>query len=121
MKKEIICIICPNSCHLSIEYEGTKIIKIKGLKCINSKEYVKNEILNPVRVFTGSVKVVGGNFSLVSVKTPKPIPKKYLRDLGKITHQLKVQAPVEIGDIISDNILDQQIELVATRKVKKVN
>jgi CxxC motif-containing protein len=69
MKKEIICTICPNSCRIKVEYEGFKILNIDGAKCKKGEEYVKNEILNPVRVFTGSVMVEGGNFLLASVKT----------------------------------------------------
>lgn len=119
MKKEIICTICPNSCRIKVEYEGFKILNIDGAKCKKGEEYVKNEILNPVRVFTGSVMVEGGNFLLASVKTPQPIPKKYLRQLGELTHRLKIKAPVEIGDKVAENLLDQSIELIATRKIEK--
>jgi len=50
MKKEIICTICPNSCRIEVEYEGFKILSIDGAKCKKGEEYVKNEIINPVRV-----------------------------------------------------------------------
>jgi len=119
MKKEIICIVCPNSCCLHVEYEGIEIMNIDGAKCKKGEEYAKNEIVNPVRVFTSSVVVEGGNFLAVSVKTPQPIPKKYLRQLGKLTSQLKIKAPVDIGDIVAENLLNKSINLVATRKVEK--
>jgi len=47
---------------------------------------MKNEITNPVRLFTGSILVEKEDFSLVSVKIPVPIPKKYLKKMGEITH-----------------------------------
>ena len=88
MKREFICIICPNGCRISAEYEGTDIKNIIGDKCLKGKDYVKNEITNPLRVFTGSVLVENGNFPLVSVKTTAPIPKKYLKKIGEITRQI---------------------------------
>ncbi|MBA7559322.1 DUF1667 domain-containing protein [Candidatus Atribacteria bacterium 1244-E10-H5-B2] len=121
MEREFICIICPNSCRISIEYEGTNIRNIKGDECPKGKDYVKNEITNPLRVFTGSVLVENGDFSLVSVKTHVPIPKKYLKKIGEITRRIKVEVPVEIGQIVASNLLDNNIDLVATRKIEKKN
>jgi CxxC motif-containing protein len=117
MEREFVCIICPNGCRVKVEYEGTNIKNIKGDECPKGKDYVKNEITNPLRVFTGSVLVENGDFSLVSVKTPVPIPKKYLKKIGEITHQIRVEAPVEIGQAVASNLLNENVDLVATRKV----
>ncbi|HAJ33058.1 MAG TPA: molybdopterin oxidoreductase [Candidatus Atribacteria bacterium] len=119
MEREFVCIICPNSCRISVEYEGANIKNIKGHECPKGKEYVKNEITNPLRVFTGSVLIENGNFSLVSVKTHVPIPKKYLKKIGEITQQIKVDAPVKIGQIVASNLLNKNIDLIATREIEK--
>ncbi|HCL90199.1 MAG TPA: molybdopterin oxidoreductase [Candidatus Atribacteria bacterium] len=118
MEREFICIICPNGCRIKVEYEGTNIKKIKGDECPKGKDYVKNEITNPLRVFTGSVLVENGDFSLVSVKTPVPIPKKHLKKIGEITRQIKVEAPVIIGQVVASNLLNENIDLIATRKIE---
>ncbi|MBA7550270.1 hypothetical protein ES705_42780 [subsurface metagenome] len=119
MEREFTCIICPNGCLIKVEYEGMNIANIKGDECPKGKDYVKNEITNPLRVFTGSVLVENGDFSLVGVKTPVPIPKKYLKKVGEITRRIKVEAPVTIGQIVSFNLLNKNIDLVATRKIEK--
>ena len=119
MEREFTCIICPNGCLIKVEYEGTNIKNIKGDECPKGKDYVKNEITNPLRVFTGSVLVENGDFSLVGVKTPVPIPKKYLKKVGEITRRIKVEAPVRIGQIVAFNLFDENIDLVATRKIEK--
>lgn len=121
MHREFVCIICPNGCQIKVEYEGINIKNIKGDECPKGKGYVKNEITNPLRVFTGSVLVENGDFSLVSVKTPVPIPKKYLKKVGEITRRIKVEAPIEIGKIVASNLLNEKIDLIATRKIKKKN
>ena len=119
MEREFVCIICPNSCQLKVEYEGKTIKKIAGAQCSKGEAFVKNEITNPLRVFTGSVLIENGNFSLVSVKTPVPIPKKYLKKIGEITRRIKVEAPVEIGKVVAFNLLNKNIDLIATRKIEK--
>jgi CxxC motif-containing protein len=119
MEREFICIICPKGCRINVKYEGTDIKNINGDKCLKGKDYVKNEITNPLRVFTGSVLVENGDFPLVSVKTSSPIPKKYLKKIGEITRRIKVEAPVEIGQMVASNLLDNNIDLVATRKIEK--
>ena len=121
MEREFICIICPNGCRIKVEYEGTNIKNIKGDECPKGKDYVKNEITNPLRIFTGSVLVENGDFSLVAVKTPVPIPKKYLKKIGGITRHLKVKAPVTIGQVVASNFLNENIDLIATRKIEKKN
>lgn len=119
MHREFICIVCPNSCRIVVEYEGTKIKDIKGAKCPKGKDYVKNEITNPLRVFTGSILVEDGDFPLVSVKTTTPIPKKYLKKVGEITHRIKVKAPIKIGQVVASNLLGEKIDLIATRKINR--
>jgi len=121
MKREFTCIICPNGCRISVEYEGTNIKNITGDECPKGKDYVKNEITNPLRVFTGSVLVENGDFSLVSVKTSVPIPKKYLKKVGETTHRIKAEAPVTIGQVVASNLFGEDIDLVATRKVNIIN
>jgi CxxC motif-containing protein len=121
MHREFICIICPNGCQISVEHEGINIKNINGDECPKGKEYVKNEITNPLRIFTGSVLVENGDFSLVSVKTHAPIPKKHLKKIGEITRQIKAEAPIEIGQIVASNLLGKNIDLIATRKIKKTN
>jgi CxxC motif-containing protein len=119
MEREFVCIICPNGCRIKVDYEGTNIRNIKGDECPKGKDYVKNEITNPLRVFTGSVLVENGDFSLVSVKTSVPIPKEYLKEVGEITRRIKVEAPIEIGQAVASNLLNENIDLIATRKIKK--
>ena len=119
MERKFVCIVCPNSCHIQVEYEDMEIKALHGVECQKGRDFIKNEIQHPLRVLTGSIKVLNGEFPLVSVKTLIPISKKYLRELGTLTHQLQIHAPVEIGQVVAENLLDEGIQLVATRNVKR--
>ncbi len=121
MKKEFICIVCPNSCRITAEYDEQEIQHIKGAQCQKGKEFLENEIKNPLRIFTGSVQCENGDYLLASVKTTKPIPKKYMKKLAEITHHIKIKAPIEVGQIIFADIMGLGSDLIATRKVKKLS
>ena len=55
--KELICIICPRGCHLSVDEET---LAVSGNTCPRGAEYGRSEVSNPVRTVTGSVKACGG-------------------------------------------------------------
>ena len=56
--KELICIICPRGCHLSVDEET---LAVSGNTCPRGAEYGRSEVSNPVRTVTGSVKACGGH------------------------------------------------------------
>lgn len=107
--KTITCIMCPNGCEITYDLNG-------GM-CAKGPEYVKNEILNPRRTLTTSVRVRGGMLPLVSVKTTGSIPKERLQEAMRLISELAVEAPVESGQIIREGFLEEGIHLVATKAV----
>jgi CxxC motif-containing protein/thioredoxin reductase len=111
--KTITCILCPNSCEITYDLEGGK--------CEKGAEYVKNEILDPRRTLTTSVKVIGGTIPLVSVKTTGTIPKEKLRDAMKLVSKLAVEAPVKQGQILQSDFIEEGIHLVATKAVPQLS
>lgn len=115
MEKEIICICCPKGCYLKVNIDENTVT---GNSCERGAEYGINEVTNPVRIITSTVKVENGESPVVPVKTKKPIPKalnfKCMEDIDKCM----VKAPVKIGDIIIENILETGVDIVATKNVK---
>lgn len=118
-KKSMICIVCPNSCQLDAEYSEQQEISVTGALCKKGVEYAKNEILNPVRMLTSSVKVKGGQLPLVSARTSKPIPKGKIFEVMEVIKKLEVSAPVRINQVLLANLLNLGVDLVATRDVEK--
>lgn len=108
--KTITCIMCPNGCEITYNLEG-------GM-CGKGPEYVKNEILNPKRILTTSIKVTGGSIPLVSVKTTESIAKERLLEAMKLVAEIAVEAPVESGHIIRKDFMEPGVNLIATKSVK---
>ena len=107
--KTITCIMCPNGCEINYDLEG-------GM-CGKGPEYVKNEILNPRRTLTTSVKVTGGAIPLVSVKTTDSIVKESLMDAMRLINEIAVEAPVTLGQVIRGDFMEPGVNLVATKSV----
>lgn len=118
MIREITCVCCPVGCKLRIEVYGAAISHVQGNRCPRGEAYAKEELTNPKRILTTSVKVVDGEYPLVSVRTDQPIPKQLIFDVMRLIRNLSVRAPVEIGQVLLEDILGTGARLIATRTVR---
>jgi len=119
MKKELVCIGCPMGCPLEVELEGDKVIKVIGNVCKRGEDYGIKECTNPTRIVTSSVSVEAGEIDVVPVKTQGDIPKEKIFDVVEVLKDISIPAPVNVGDIIVENICGTGVNIVATRKVNR--
>ncbi|MBU5592937.1 DUF1667 domain-containing protein [Clostridium sp. MSJ-4] len=116
-KRELVCIGCPMGCMLEVEIEGKEVIRVTGNTCKKGEEYGIKECTNPTRIITSSVKVEEGDIDMVPVKTEKDVPKGKILDCIKALKGLKVIAPINIGDVVLENIAGTGVNVIATRKI----
>jgi CxxC motif-containing protein len=102
-----------------VEYRDDSILNIEGFECKKGKKYAPEELLNPVRTLTTTIIVKDGEIPLVSVKTEKPIPKDKLFEVMNTISEVEVDAPVNIGDVLVKNVLDLNVDILASKKVEK--
>ncbi|MEM2511682.1 MAG: DUF1667 domain-containing protein [Ignisphaera sp.] len=114
---ELTCIICPASCTLKVSTKNDEIV-VEGNMCSRGVEFAKNEVINPTRYVMSVVRVRGGDMPTVSVITSKPIPKNCMWNVMEVLANLEVEAPIEIGDTIVQNICGSDV--IATRRVKNI-
>jgi len=119
-EKEITCIVCPIGCKILVETDGKHIKNLDGNKCKRGIDYAEHEALDPRRMLTTSVFVDGGEWPLVSVKSTKPVPKEKIFNVLKEIRKTKVNAPVKSGQRILNNVANTDINIVATKIVKKL-
>ena len=110
------CIVCPVGCQMSVDVndDGT-VSAVEGNTCPRGKKYAVSEIQNPVRTLTTTVRVDGSDIFL-PVKTAAPIPKSSMMSAMKKIKDIKVHAPIAVGDIIEQNITDN-INLIACANI----
>lgn len=116
-EKNMTCIICPNGCELKVKAEGADGIEVSGGLCEKGLEYAKNEMLNPARVLTTTVKVKGGNLNLVGVRSDRPISRGLLREAVKVLQGIEVDAPVGFHQVLLEDILGTGAKIIATREI----
>ena len=118
MVKDLICISCPLGCHLKVDIENNIV---SGNNCKRGEVYGLNEVKNPLRVITTTVKVRGAHLPVVPVKTNEPIPKELNFKAMEIINNIEVEAPIKIGQVLIKNILGTGIDVVASRTMVKID
>lgn len=112
--KELTCIVCPRGCRLRVDDE----MNVYGNACSRGEKYAVQELTNPTRTVTSSIRVSNRPFTLVSVKTDKPIPKDKMFDVMKEIDKLSVEAPTVIGQIVKENILGLDSNIIITKEIE---
>lgn len=116
-KRELICIGCPMGCPLTVELENGEIKTITGYTCKKGETYARNEVTNPTRIVTSTVRVEGGRADMVSVKTREDIPKDKIFQCVKALKGVTVKAPIRIGDVVVADVAGTGVDIVATKEV----
>ncbi|MDO4268349.1 MAG: DUF1667 domain-containing protein [Eubacteriales bacterium] len=118
MLRTFTCIMCPQGCEITAEgAEGA--LAITGNKCKKGKEYVEQEMTNPMRNIATSILVEDGELPLASVRLTKPIPKARIFDVMGAIRQVKRQAPVCEGDVVIRDVLGLGSDVIVTKTVEK--
>ena len=111
---ELICIVCPKGCHLKVD-ETT--FAVTGNSCENGAEYGANELRNPTRTLTSTVKLENGVLPRCPVRTSAPIPKGKMFEAMAVLEGVTLTAPVKIGQVAVENLLGTGADLIVTRNI----
>ncbi|MDR1927147.1 MAG: DUF1667 domain-containing protein [Oscillospiraceae bacterium] len=107
-------------CGLRVELdENNRVLSVAGNACKRGDAYARAECTKPLRSFTSTMRVEGGEAPLVSVKSAEPVPKAKLFDCVKAGNACAAKAPVAIGDVLLANAAGTGVDLIATNRVAK--
>ena len=112
--RKMICITCPRGCHLEVD---TETLAVRGNSCPKGAEYGKNEVTDPRRVLTSTVRLEGvPGACRLPVKTAAPIPKGLLMQALAALDAVTVTAPVAVGQVVIHDLLGTGVDLVACKR-----
>ncbi|MGM9813567.1 MAG: DUF1667 domain-containing protein [Candidatus Enteromonas sp.] len=111
MAIELTCIVCPRGCRLLVDEN----LNVTGNSCPRGAAYGKQEIMDPRRTLTSTVRCDSKQFSVCPVKTSGTVPKDKVLDVMKAVNGAVAKTPVHRGDIIVKDIAGTGVDLVATR------
>lgn len=113
-----LCIGCPLGCRLEVEHDGPDIVEVRGFGCKIGKRFAEQEHTAPTRMVTTTVRVKGGVWARLPVKTEEPVPKDKVLELTDLLHTIEVSAPVKMGTVILENALGTGVNVIATRDIE---
>lgn len=116
MKRDITCIGCPRGCVVTVELENGSVVSVSGNRCGRGAAYARDEVMNPVRIVTGLVRIPGVATPL-SVKTSSPVPREKMDSVLDEIRGASVKAPVAVGDVIIHDVCGLGVDVVATRSL----
>lgn len=109
-------IVCPLSCYGKLsESEGE--FAFDGFACLRGQLYAKSEYTDPVRMLTTCLSIEAAGIRRLPVVSNGEIPKRLLTQCYQLLSQMKITAPIKEGQIIATNILESNVDIIATRNI----
>ena len=120
--REFTCVVCPNGCPIvaDVDDDETPVVtRLQGKACKRGEAWARQEVENLLRTIASNVPVRGGDFSLASVRTNRPIPLAKIPKVMEAIRAVSLDAPVRIGDVVIRSPAGCDAEIVATRDVER--
>ena len=117
--RNITCTVCPMGCSLVVSKVDGEY-KVEGNTCKRGAKYGVEEVTNPRRVITTTVKLNGGYLNLLPVKTNDSVPKELMFDIMKLLDRVEVNAPVSVGDVIVKDVLGTGVDVVSAKSMESL-
>ena len=117
------CTTCPSECLLTVKVErdadGTvaEVRAVTGNRYQRVNKYAHQELTCPMRVLTTTVAVSGGDEALLPVRTSEAIPLTLHAQAMDLIRGLIVKAPIRMGDVVLPDLLNTNINLIASMDI----
>lgn len=118
MTKELVCIVCPRSCRMTITSEGDELV-VTGNTCKRGKEFAINEMTDPRRTVCTTVRTSFPSVPVLPVRVSGAIPKNKIFDLMREVNRITVSKRIGREEVVVSNILDLGVDLIATSNILK--
>lgn len=111
--REFTCIICPNGCSLCIDEN----LNVSGNMCLRGKQFAINEVANPKRTITSTVKTTFIDAPVVAVKTNGEVRKEDINKVIKEINKVTINKRMKIGDVVIENVLNSGVDIVISSNI----
>ena len=117
--RKFICLGCPVGCTLEVQVENGEVIKVEGNKCKIGIEFAEQEVKDPRRKVTTTVRIKDGVLPLLPVYTDNTFPKGLIFKLMEELQKIEVNAPIQMDDVILENALNTGVNIRASRSIRR--
>jgi CxxC motif-containing protein len=118
-KRHFVCVVCPVGCEIDVVHDGGKIISMEGNKCEKSEEFVRQELIEPMRILTTTVRIQGSRWPVIPVRTDRAVPKRLFPSTMRQLRRIKLHAPVNMLDVVVKDVLHTGADIISTRTMSR--
>lgn len=117
------CTTCPSECLLTVVVERdadgavVEARSVTGDSCQRGDKFAHQELTCPMRVLTTTVAVSDGDEALLPVRTAEAIPLALHAQAMDLIRGLVIEAPIRMGDVVLENLLNTNIDLIASMDI----
>ena len=116
---EVICILCPKGCLINVSH-GDESLNILGNACVKGLDFARQEWTHPMRTLSTTIRTTSNRVPRVPVKTSATISKDDLLKVMAYLSHVQVTLPVKMGDCIVKNVLELNVDVVATCSMEEL-
>ncbi len=116
--RELTCIVCPVGCRLRAAVEDGQLQSVEGNSCKRGADYARDELCDPKRIVTSTVRVDRGLLPLAPVRTREPIPKDRIGQALIEIAKASVSAPVHIHQVVVADVAGTGVDVIASRSMR---
>ena len=118
MTKELVCIVCPRSCRMTITSDGDELV-VTGNTCKRGKEFAVSEMTDPRRTVCTTGRTACPSGPVLPVRVSGPSPKNRIFDLMHEVNRITVSKRLGREEVVVPNILNLGVDLIATSNILK--
>jgi len=118
-KRHFTCVTCPVGCEIDVELQDGRVVSMEGNKCDKGEEFILQELEEPMRILTTTVRLKGARWAMLPVRTDAPVPRRLLFQAIEELAGVELQAPVKLYDVVLKNVAGTGANIVATRNMEK--
>lgn len=112
--RAVTCTVCPMGCSIRVTVRDGVPVAFEGHQCKRGPVYAKDEIADPRRMLTTTVRVRGSAMRSVPARTTAALPRDRLMAAMAAVRALTADAPVVPGQVLLADLCGTGVDLVAT-------
>lgn len=112
--RKMHCIMCPKGCEMTVTTDNGKFVSVTGNSCPNGEKYAQQEVIAPMRMLTGTVRIKNGPLPLLPVVSKTMLPKELIVKAAAELRTVEVTAPIKCGTVVLADILSTGVDIIAS-------
>lgn len=113
---KLICIECPNGCHLDVSVENG-VYSVSGNSCRRGYDFALAELQCPMRTLTSTVRTSFSGAPVLPVRTDRPIKKSDIPAVLAALRVCTVGRRVAIGETVLENAAGSGASIIASSDI----